>query len=32
MKMKEMGLRGYRIKSSYSKNNNIVLYVDSNNK
>ena len=26
------GSKGHRIKTSYSKNNNIVLYVDSNNK
>lgn len=27
-----VGSKGYRIKASFSKNNNIILYVDSNNK
>lgn len=27
-----IGSKGYRIKASFSKNNNIILYVDSNNK
>lgn len=27
-----VGSKGYRIKASFSKNNNIILYIDSNNK